>query len=81
MTSAICWGGRPSGNSALASGAGNISSNPANAVIRLRAALNNERSFILGRVVNGEFRGEVVSGAQPYEFFKAKLDALLAEPR
>jgi len=38
-------------------------------------------TFVIGRVVNGEFQGEVVSGAQPYEFFKAKLDALLAEPR
>ena len=38
-------------------------------------------TFVIGRVVDGEFRGEVVSGAKPYEFFKAKLDALLAEPR
>jgi len=38
-------------------------------------------TFVVGRVVDGEFQGEVVSGAQPYEFFKAKLDALLAEPR
>jgi protein-disulfide isomerase len=38
-------------------------------------------TFVIGRVVNGEFQGEVVSGAQPYEFFKAKLDALLAESR
>jgi protein-disulfide isomerase len=38
-------------------------------------------TFVIGRVVNGEFQGEVVSGAQPYEFFKSKLDALLAEPR
>jgi protein-disulfide isomerase len=38
-------------------------------------------TFVIGRVVDGEFRGEVVSGAQPYETFKAKLDALLAEPR
>ena len=38
-------------------------------------------TFVIGRVVNGEFQGEVVSGAQPYEFFKAKLDSLLAEPR
>ena len=38
-------------------------------------------TFVIGRVVNGEFQGEVVSGAQPYEFFKAKLDALLAAPR
>jgi protein-disulfide isomerase len=38
-------------------------------------------TFVIGRVVGAEFQGEVVSGAQPYEFFKAKLDALLAEPR
>jgi len=38
-------------------------------------------TFVIGRVVEGEFQGEVVSGAQPYEFFKAKLDALLVEPR
>jgi protein-disulfide isomerase len=38
-------------------------------------------TFVIGRVVDGEFQGEVVSGAQPYEFFKARLDALLAEPR
>jgi protein-disulfide isomerase len=38
-------------------------------------------TFVIGRVVDGEFQGEMVSGAQPYEFFKAKLDALLAEPR
>ena len=40
-------------NRAQASGAGNIASNPANAVIRLREALNRDRSFILGRVTNG----------------------------
>jgi protein-disulfide isomerase len=34
-------------------------------------------TFVIGRVVGGEFQGEVVSGAQPYEFFRAKLDALL----
>jgi len=38
-------------------------------------------TFVIGRVVDGEFQGEVVSGAQPYEVFKAKLDALLAAPR
>lgn len=35
-------------------------------------------TFVIGRVVDGEFQGEVVSGAQPYDFFKAKIDALLA---
>lgn len=46
-----------------------------------RSGIRSTPSFVIGRVVNGEFQGEVVSGAQPYEFFKAKLDALLAEPR
>jgi len=38
-------------------------------------------TFVIGRVVDGEFQGEVLSGAQPYDVFKAKLDALLAAPR
>jgi protein-disulfide isomerase len=37
-------------------------------------------TFVIGRLVDGEFQAEVVSGAKPYEFFKAKLDALLAAP-
>jgi protein-disulfide isomerase len=46
-----------------------------------RSGIRSTPSFVIGRVVDGEFQGEVVSGAQPYEFFKAKLDALLAAPR
>jgi protein-disulfide isomerase len=38
-------------------------------------------TFVIGRVVNGEFQGEQFSGAQPFEYFKARLDALLAAPR
>jgi protein-disulfide isomerase len=38
-------------------------------------------AFVIGRVVNGEFQGEQFSGAQPFEYFKARLDALLAAPR
>lgn len=38
-------------------------------------------SFVIGRVVNGQFEGELLSGAQPYEFFAARIDALLATPR
>jgi len=37
-------------------------------------------AFVIGRVVDGQFRGEVVTGAKPYEFFAAKIEALLAEP-
>lgn len=43
--------------------------------------IHSTPTFVIGRVVNGEFQGEVVPGAQPYEFFKAKLDALLDAPR
>jgi len=38
-------------------------------------------SFVIGRVVDGQFEGELLSGAQPYEFFAARIDALLATPR
>lgn len=38
-------------------------------------------TFVIGRVVNGEFQGEQFSGAQPFEYFKGRLDALLAAPR
>lgn len=34
-------------------------------------------SFVLGRIVNDEFQGETFSGAQPYENFKARIDAQL----
>lgn len=42
--------------------------------------IHSTPTFVIGRVVNGEFQGEMVSGAKPYEFFQAKLDALLAAP-
>jgi protein-disulfide isomerase len=59
----------------------------AEAIVRADLALAGSQgigstpTFVIGRVVAGEFQGEVVEGAQPYEFFKAKLDALLAAPR
>lgn len=34
-------------------------------------------SFVIGRIVNGSFEGETVSGARPYEEFAARIDALL----
>lgn len=34
-------------------------------------------TFVIGRVVDGEFTGEVVSGAQSFEQFAARIDALL----
>lgn len=38
-------------------------------------------SFMIGRVVDGEFQGEVISGAKPFEEFAAKIEALLGKPR
>lgn len=34
-------------------------------------------TFVIGRMVNGNFVGEIVSGARPYEEFAARIDALL----
>ena len=36
-------------------------------------------SFVIGRMVDGEFRAEVLPGAMPYEVFAARIEALLAE--
>jgi protein-disulfide isomerase len=38
-------------------------------------------TFVIGRVVDGRFQGEMISGAQPYELFAAKIDALLGAAR
>jgi protein-disulfide isomerase len=53
----------------------------ADLALATRQGIDSTPTFVIGRVVDGEFRGEVLSGAQPYEFFKTKLDALLAAPR
>ena len=49
------------------------------AALASRNGIASTPSFVIGRVVDGEFRGEIVSGAQPLEAFAQKLDALLAE--
>lgn len=36
-------------------------------------------TFVVGRVIDGGIPGELIRGAQPLEFFVAKLDALLAQ--
>lgn len=36
-------------------------------------------TFVVGRVIEGGIPGELILGAQPLEFFVAKLDALLAQ--
>ena len=34
-------------------------------------------TFLIGRVVDGQFQGEKISGAQPYDVIAAKIDELL----
>ncbi|MCI0436461.1 MAG: hypothetical protein L0271_22910, partial [Gemmatimonadetes bacterium] len=50
-------------NHALASGAGNIVSNPSSAMIRIRDALNRDHAFILGRVADGGCGSGLSDGA------------------
>jgi len=36
-------------------------------------------TFVIGRIVDGSFNGEVLSGAQPFEAFQARIDSLLQQ--
>ena len=36
-------------------------------------------TFVIGRVVDGSFDGEALSGAQPFEVFQARIDLLLQQ--
>jgi len=45
------------------------------------AGISSTPSFVIGRVVAGQFVGEIVAGAQPLTVFEAKIDALLAAPQ
>jgi protein-disulfide isomerase len=47
------------------------------AALAAASGITGTPSFVIGRVVDGEFSGEVVSGAQSFEQFAARLDALL----
>lgn len=38
-------------------------------------------TFLIGRLVDGQFQGEKISGAQPYDVIAAKIDELLEAPR
>ena len=41
------------------------------------SGIRSTPGFVIGRVVDGQFQGEAMTGAQPYEVFAAKIDALL----
>jgi protein-disulfide isomerase len=36
-------------------------------------------TFVIGRIVDGAFNGEILSGAQPFEVFQARINLLLHE--
>jgi len=46
-----------------------------------RDGITSTPSFMIGRVVDGELRGEAISGAKSFEELAAKIDALLREAR
>jgi len=46
-----------------------------------RDGITSTPSFMIGRVVDGELRGETISGAKSFEELAAKIDALLREAR
>ena len=46
---------------------------------RRRKASIRPRTFVIGRLVNGEFVGEIMTGAQPIEVFEERLDKLLQQ--
>lgn len=51
----------------------------ADAALAASSGIASTPSFVIGRVVNGEFEGEVMSGAQPFEAFQQRLDSLLQQ--
>jgi len=51
----------------------------ADAALAASSGITSTPSFVIGRVVNGEFEGEVLSGAKPFEVFQQRLDSLLQQ--
>jgi protein-disulfide isomerase len=49
------------------------------AALAARNGIASTPTFVIGRVVDGQFQGEILSGAQPFEAFAQKIDGLLAE--
>lgn len=48
--------------------------------IARNAGIASTPSFVIGRLIDGRFQGEIISGAQPLEVFRARIEALLATP-
>jgi protein-disulfide isomerase len=53
----------------------------ADAALAATEGIASTPAFVIGRIVDGEFKGETVVGAKSYAVFAAKIDALLGETR
>ena len=42
-----------------------------------RKGISSTPTFVIGRLVNGKFVGEIITGAQPIEVFEERLQKLL----
>jgi protein-disulfide isomerase len=51
----------------------------ADAALAASSGIASTPSFVIGRVVNGQFEGEMVAGAQPFEVFQQRIDSLLQQ--
>lgn len=51
------------------------------AALAASSGIASTPSFVIGRVINGEFEGELMSGAKPFEVFQQRLDSLLQQPQ
>jgi protein-disulfide isomerase len=51
----------------------------ADSALAAASGIHSTPSFVIGRVVDGAFNGEILSGAQPFETFQARIDLLLQQ--
>jgi protein-disulfide isomerase len=51
----------------------------ADAELAAASGIRSTPSFVIGRIVDGSFNGEILSGAQPFETFQARIDLLLQQ--
>ena len=51
----------------------------ADSALAASSGIASTPSFVIGRVVNGQFEGAVMAGAQPFQAFQQRLDSLLQQ--
>ncbi|HET9693969.1 MAG TPA: thioredoxin domain-containing protein [Steroidobacteraceae bacterium] len=50
------------------------------AALAARNGIDSTPTFVIGRMVDGQFHGQVISGARPIEEFAERIEALSGEP-